>query len=52
MENNELYFYNNPVVNNPQLAKSAIEYRFSSANFYENGIDEFGLLTHIEDFYN
>jgi hypothetical protein len=40
------------VANNPQLAKSAIEYRFSSANIYENGVNEFGLLTHIEDFYN
>jgi hypothetical protein len=43
MENNELYFYDNPVVNNTQLAKSAIEYRFSSANFYENSVDDFGL---------
>jgi putative transposase len=47
-----LYFYNNPEVNNPQLAKPAIEYRFSSANFYENGVDEFGILTHIEEFHN
>jgi hypothetical protein len=30
----------------------AIDYRFSSANFYENGINEFGILTHIEAWYN
>jgi hypothetical protein len=46
------YIHKIPGVKNPQLAQLAIEYMFSSVNFYENGVDEFGLLTQIEDFYN
>jgi hypothetical protein len=25
------------------------DYKYSSANFYETGIDEFGLLTHYKE---
>ena len=32
-----------------QLCKDPIEYRFSSARFYENGEDEFKILTHYMD---
>lgn len=46
------YIHNNPVVNIPCLANSAVDYRFSSASFYETGVDEFGILTHIEAWYN
>lgn len=46
------YIHNNPVVNIPSLANSALDYRFSSASFYETGVDEFGILTHIEAWYN
>ena len=35
-------------MNIPSLVNLATDYQFSSANFYENGIDEFGILTHIE----
>lgn len=32
-----------------QFCKLSEEYRFSSASFYENGKDEFGILTHYMD---
>jgi len=31
------------------MAESPIEYKYSSARFYETGIDEFGFFTHIGD---
>jgi putative transposase len=39
------YIHNNPT--NPKWQLSALpeNYRWSSANFYENGFDEFGLIT-------
>ncbi len=43
------YMHLNPMQQHWQLCKSTLEYRFSSANFYENGVDEFGLLTHLRD---
>ncbi|HSZ26133.1 MAG TPA: hypothetical protein VK766_10455 [Cytophagaceae bacterium] len=43
------YIHNNPVQGKWMLAKSPIEYKYSSARFYETGIDEFGFLTHIGD---
>lgn len=39
------YIHNNPVKEKWQLADLPENYRWSSANFYENGIDEFGILT-------
>jgi putative transposase len=43
------YIHNNPVQDKWQLAKYPEDYKYSSANFYETGIDEFGLLTHYCD---
>jgi putative transposase len=40
------YLHNNPVHPKWLLTSSSENYRFSSARFYETGIDEFGLLTH------
>ena len=39
------YIHNNPLKQKLQLADLAENYRWSSASFYENGIDEFGILT-------
>ena len=44
------YIHHNPVAKNWRLATSPEAYRFSSASFYENAIDEFGILSHIGDF--
>jgi putative transposase len=43
------YIHNNPVQGKWMLVNSPIEYKYSSARFYETGIDEFGFLTHIGD---
>ena len=43
------YIHNNPVQGNWMLSKSPIDYKYSSARFYETGIDEFGFLTHLGD---
>jgi putative transposase len=43
------YIHNNPLHERWNLAKSPEEYRWSSANFYMSGKDEFGLLTHYMD---
>jgi putative transposase len=43
------YIHNNPIVGKWNLAKSAIKYKYSSALFYETGVDNFGFLTHYED---
>ena len=40
------YIHNNPVQEKWQLVKYPEDYKYSSARFYETGIDEFGLLTH------
>ncbi len=37
------YIHQNPV--KAKMVKHSIDYYFSSANFYENGIDPFGILT-------
>ena len=39
------YIHNNPV--KAGLCKYAEEYYYSSAKFYHNGIDHFGMLTHF-----
>jgi putative transposase len=39
------YIHNNPVAAN--LVKDATDYRFSSAKFYETGLDEFGILSNF-----
>ncbi len=43
------YIHSNPVQPHWLLCNTPIEYRFSSALFYEQNIDEFGLLTHIRE---
>jgi REP element-mobilizing transposase RayT len=45
------YIHNNPVQQHWNLFQAPEQYRFSSANFYENQIDEFGIVTnYIEVF--
>lgn len=39
------YIYNNPCKGKWNLANTPEEYRFSSAKFYETGIDEWGFLS-------
>lgn len=41
------YIYLNPMQTHWLLYRQPAEYRFSSAMFYEQQIDEFGLLTHF-----
>ena len=43
------YIHNNPCQGNWMLAPSPIDYKYSSALFYETGDDRFGLLSHIGD---
>ncbi len=40
------YIHNNPLQEKWKLAEFPEEYKYSSAKFYESGIDEFDLLTH------
>jgi REP-associated tyrosine transposase len=41
------YIHFNPVSGKWQLAKDDISYHYSSARFYETGIDEFGFLNNL-----
>jgi putative transposase len=41
------YLHNNPCQPHWNLAERPEEYRYSSARYYEDGIDEFGLITHF-----
>jgi putative transposase len=41
------YIHFNPVSGKWQLAKDDISYKYSSAKFYETGIDDFGFLTDL-----
>ncbi|HVD97654.1 MAG TPA: hypothetical protein VNB90_05565 [Cytophagaceae bacterium] len=41
------YIHNNPVQGRWNLCDSPYDYKYSSARFYETGIDDFGFLTHI-----
>ena len=41
------YIHNNPLNGKWQLAKDYFSYHYSSARFYETGIDEFGFLKNI-----
>ncbi len=40
------YIHNNPLQDKWKLVQYPEDYRYSSAKFYETGVDEFGLLTH------
>jgi hypothetical protein len=41
------YIHGNPVSGKWLLTKDDISYHYSSARFYETGIDEFGFLNNI-----
>ena len=43
------YIHNNPLQEKWRLATYPEEYKYSSANFYETGIDDFRFLTHYAD---
>jgi putative transposase len=43
------YTHNNPLSKRWLLAETPALYRFSSAGFYETGLDEFGLITHVSE---
>ncbi len=43
------YVHNNPIQEHWNLAVRPEEYRWSSARFYEEGVSEFGFLTHYKD---
>ena len=46
------YIHFNPVNGKWQLAKNHLEYYYSSARFYEFGIDEFGFLHNLFDVFD
>ena len=43
------YMHSNPLQPHWQLCNAPVEYRFSSAKFYEKEFDEFKILTHYLD---
>jgi putative transposase len=43
------YIHNNPVQEKWKLCQNPEEYRWSSARFYAEGVDEFGILTHFRE---
>ncbi len=43
------YIHNNPLQDKWKLADLSENYKYSSANFYATGYDEFELLTHLND---
>lgn len=43
------YIHNNPCVEKWNLANLPENYKYSSAKFYLEGIDEFGILTHWQE---
>ena len=44
-----LYTHRNPVAKGWDLVKDYVLYKYSSAAFYENGVDHWGLVTHINE---
>jgi putative transposase len=45
------YLHYNPTQEHWQLSKTYLEYYYSSAQFYETGIDNFGFLTHAGELF-
>jgi len=43
------YIHNNPLQVHWQLVSDPVNYKYSSARFYETGVDEFNILTHYMD---
>ena len=46
------YIHFNPVSGKWQLAKDDVSYKYSSARFYETGINDFGFLTDLYTFFD
>ncbi len=44
-----IYIHNNPLKDPWNLVQYPEDYKYSSARFYETGVDEFGLLTHYNE---
>lgn len=45
------YIHKNPITPKWNLCPTVTEYKYSSAKFYYEGIDEFGMLSNIGDVY-
>ncbi|MBL7903330.1 MAG: transposase [Bacteroidia bacterium] len=45
------YIHNNPLKKDWFLAETADQYTYSSAKFYFSGIDDFGILTHVNELF-
>ena len=45
------YIHTNPIHPKWNLAKTIVDYKYSSAKFYYNDIDEFGFLSNVGDEY-
>ena len=45
------YIHNNPLQEKWNLAKEPQDYKYSSAKFYETGIDEFSFLNHVSVYF-
>ena len=43
------YIHNNPIQERWRLSERPEDYKYSSARFYETGIDNWGFLTHYND---
>jgi putative transposase len=43
------YIHLNPLQERWNLAERPEEYHWSSAKFYDNGVDDFGFITHFMD---
>ena len=43
------YIHNNPIQEKWKLAEFPEEYKYSSAKFYQTGIDDFGFIKHFAD---
>ncbi len=44
-----IYIHNNPLKDPWNFVQYPEDYKYSSARFYETGLDEFGLLTHYNE---
>ena len=45
------YIHNNPLQEKWNLANEPQDYKYSSATFYQSGIDEFGFLNHVSGYF-
>ncbi len=43
------YIHNNPLQEKWQLVKRPEDYKWSSAKFYETGVDDYNLVTHLSE---